>query len=102
MDIDFSSVNLQYLLRARDIAREDLARAVVLLNLSQDFADLLAGLTPEELTAINQIKLPLLLPRQETWWWVRLLKALQDGSPDEIQAVMDHLSLVTIAQRSRE
>ncbi len=102
MDFDFSSVNLQYLLRARDIAREDPERAVVLLDLSKDFADLIAGMTPEELTPIIQIKLPLLLPRQETWWWMRLLKALQEGSPDEIRAVIDHLSLVTISHRPPE
>jgi hypothetical protein len=101
MEIDFSSINLQYLIQARDIAREDPERARILLSLSQEFADLLTTLTPDELTQILHIKVPLLLPRQEAWWWSRLLKTLQEGSPDEIEVLMEHISLSAASRSPR-
>jgi hypothetical protein len=43
-DIDFSRVNLQYLICARDLARVDLERTTVLLGVPDDLVQLLAEL----------------------------------------------------------
>lgn len=95
MTIDFSGLNLHYLIQARDIAREDPERAAVLLGMSSDLADLLAQTTPEEIAPLTQIKVPLLLPRQEIWWWTRLFRAMREGRTEEVKAVIEHLSLIT-------
>ena len=102
MDIDFSRVNLRYLIQARDISREDPERAMLLLSLSKEFVHLLGRVRPEELAQILEIKVPLLLPRHEAWWWARLLQTLQEGSPEEIEAVMKHIELVAVSKAPRE
>lgn len=94
LSADFSAVNLQYLIQARDLARVDQERVAVLLGLSESLAELLAHVTPEELAQLPAIKVPLVAPRLEPWWWSRLLNALRDGEPDEVKAVLEHLGLL--------
>lgn len=94
MEMDFSRVNLEYLIQARDLAREDAEVMAVLLGVPRKLAHVLAEVTPEELTQIIAIKPPLLVPRQEPWWWQRLFKAVRAGRPDELEAVIEHASLM--------
>ena len=96
MKMDFSQVNLQYLIQARDLAKQDPQRAAVLLGIPDEMAGLLPDLSPQQLTQIIAIKPPLLIPRQEAWWWSRLFAALRDGRPDEIEAVIEHAALITV------
>ena len=94
MKMDFSQVNLQYLIQARDLAKQDPQMAAVLLGIPDEIACMLSELSAQELTQIIQIKAPLLIPRQGAWWWSRLLTALRDRRPDEIEAVIEHASLI--------
>ncbi len=93
-DADFSRVNLQYLICARDLAREFPERAAVLLGAPDALVQLLAELDPAALVAVIEVKAPLLVLRQEPWWWDRLFTALQAGRPDEIQAVLEQAGLI--------
>jgi hypothetical protein len=97
MNVDFSRVNLQYLIQARDLAREDPALVPVLLGMSSQLAQRLAALTPDELAQVVAIKLPLLVPRQEPWWWQRLFEAAGAGRPGELEAILAHASLIGAA-----
>ena len=94
MNIDFSSVNLQYLIQRRDLTKQDPQLAAVLLGIPDEMACMLPELFPHQLTQIIHIKPPLLIPRQEAWWWSRLFTALGDGRPDEIESVIKHASLI--------
>ena len=93
-DIDFSRVNLQYLISARDLAREFPQRASLLLGVSDDLTQLLAGFDPAALVAVIEVKAPLLVLRQEPWWWKRLFAALRDGRPDELGTVLEQAGLI--------
>ena len=100
-DIDFSRVNLQYLICARDLARDYPERAAVLLGVPDALGQLLARLSTDELMAVIEVKAPLLIPRQEPWWWHRLFTALQAGRPDEIRAVLDQAGLLVASEGPR-
>jgi hypothetical protein len=93
MNIDFSSVNLQYLIQSRDLTKQDPQLPAVLLGIPDEMVGMLPSLSSHQLTQIIQIKPPLLIPRQDAWWWYRLFTALDDGRPDEIEAVIEHASL---------
>ena len=93
MKRDFSQVNLQYLIQARDLTQQDPQLGGILLGIPDEMATLISDLSPQQLTQIIQIKSPLLTPRQEAWWWSRLFNALRDGRIDEINAVMEQASL---------
>ncbi len=93
-DIDFSRVNLQYLIGARDLARGNPERAALLLGATETLVRLLAELDPAALVAVADVKAPLLILRQEPWWWHRLFIALQSGRPDELRAVLDQAALI--------
>ena len=92
--IDFSRVNLHYLICARDLARASPARAAVLLGAPEALGQLLAQLDPEALAAVAEIKAPLLILRQEPWWWRRLFAALRTGRPEEVQTVLEQAGLI--------
>ena len=96
MNIDFSNINLQYLIQARDLAREDPEQVTVLLGISCHLAELLAEVSPEAHARIPRIKTPLLIPRQEMWWWSRLLNAAKEDGRDEIEAVLEHGNLSSL------
>jgi len=98
LDFDFSDINLQYLLRTRDLARQDPEVVATLQGISVDMAHILTQTTPEELTHITRIKPPLLVPRQQAWWWARLLNAIRSGQPGEIDAILEHAALITSSQ----
>ncbi len=94
MDFDFSHLNLQYLMHARDIARHDPEVAVVLLGISAKLVHMLAELKPEQMSHLTQVKFPLLVPRDEPVWWSRVFRAIREGRSVEIRAVLEHISLI--------
>jgi hypothetical protein len=94
MDIDFSKLNLQYLVRARDLAQIDRELAAGLLGVSSEVVSLLASASPEHLAALATIKVPLVVPRGERWWWIRLLEVIAEGDADELQSVLEHAGLI--------
>ncbi|HHH48365.1 flagellar transcriptional regulator FlhD [Thiohalobacter sp. IOR34] len=96
MSFDFSQVNLQYFIQARDLAKQDPELVATMLGIPDEMARLLAGLTPKELAHVSLIKQPLLLPRQEAWWWSRLFTAVREGRAEEIEAIMEHAPLITV------
>ena len=97
-DFDFSDINLEYLLRTRDLAQHDPEVVAALLGISAKLARSLTQTTPKELTRIIRIKPPLVVPRQEAWWWERLFNALRDGKPGEIDAIIEHAILIMSAR----
>ena len=94
MNFDFSKLNHQYLIQARDLAKSDPERAAVLLGMPIKLAHALADLSPNALVEMTRIKLPLIVPRQEPLWWSRLFNAAREGQSAEIQAVLQHASLI--------
>ena len=94
MNWDFSHLNLEYLIQARDLAIEDQGQAGAILGIPDAMAGILPDLTPQLLADITHINHPLVIPRQDVWWWSRLLVALQSGQPAEIETVMAHASLI--------
>lgn len=98
MKCDFSELNLQYLIQARDIAKEDPEHAAVILGINKRIAKELATLSPAALSMVSKIKVPLIGPNQPTWWWERLLRALDDERSDEVQAIMEHANLLAITK----
>ncbi len=96
MRMDFSQLNLEYLIQARDLTKHDPQLAAVLLDIPDEMVCMLPELSPRQLTQILHIKPPLVIPRQEAWWWSRLFTALRDGHPDEIEAIVEHASLLVV------
>lgn len=94
MSRDFSHLNLEYLIQARDLAIAEPRRAGVILGISDALVGLLPELTPKLLASLTRVHHPLMTPRRDVWWWSRLLKALQDGQPGEIETVMEQASLI--------
>lgn len=97
MDIDFSKLNLQYLVRARDLAQVDPELAASLLGVSTEVVSLLGRTSPEHLSVLAAIRVPLVVPRGERWWWVRLLEVVAEGDSDQVQSVLDHAGLILTA-----
>ena len=97
MKINFSSVNLQYLIHVRDIAREDPDVAAPLLGMSPELATLLAQAPSEYLAKIAEVKVPLLVARGDAVWWYRLLTALSEENSEEIDAVLQSASLAVLS-----
>ncbi len=100
-DVDFSRVNLQYLICARDLARTFPERAPVLLGAPDALVQLLAELDPATLVAVTEVKAPLLVLRQEPWWWNRLFTAIHAGRADELRAVLGQAGLMVAKGRTR-
>lgn len=90
MTYDFSQLNLQYLILARDLAKKDPMLAANLLAVPEDMTNMLASVSPADLSCITNIKVPLLVPHQDTWWWSRLFMAMREGRKEEILAIIDH------------
>lgn len=97
MNMDFSHLNVEYLIQARDLARADPRLTASVLYMPNELAQALATLTPTGLAQLTQIKVPLLVPRPECWWWSRLFRAIRDDNRAEINAIMDHAGLFVIA-----
>jgi hypothetical protein len=93
-DIDFSHVNLEYLLQARDLARQDTKAAALLLGITDPLASQLVDVAPASLVKIKDFKPPLIAPRHDAWWWERLLRALADDASRELQLVLEHAGLI--------
>jgi len=95
MNWDFSHLNLEYLIQARDLAIEDQRRAGAILGIPDAMVGILPDLTPQLLANITRINHPLVTPRQDVWWWSRLLVALQGGQSAEMEAVMAQAALIS-------
>lgn len=96
MNIDFSQVNLMYLIQARDLAAKDRDLVVTLLDIPDELAKQLSEIPPQRLAPVAIIKPPLVTMRQDVWWWSRLLAAIREGRTEEIEAIVDHLPLITV------
>ena len=93
---DFSRLNLEYLIQARDLAVADPHRAGTILGIPDALTGLLLELTPKMLASLTRIHHPLITPHRDLLWWSRLLVALQDGQPGEIETVIEQASLILI------
>jgi hypothetical protein len=102
MDIDFSKINLEYLVYVRDLAKEDIEVMALLLGIPEDLARILAAVKPEEMVRVIEIKIPLLIPRHEPWWWQRLFEAIREGRTDELKAIIEHASLMSAPPVKRD
>ena len=97
MNWDFSHLNLEYLIQARDLAITDQRQTGAILGIPDALVNLLPDLTPKILASLTRIPQPLITPRRDVWWWSRLLVALRDGHPIEIETVMEQASLILSA-----
>lgn len=95
-DIDFSHVNIEYLICARDLARSYPERAAVLLGATPDLVRLLAEVDPATLVAMTPFRAPLLVLRREPWWLRRLFTAFRAGRTEEVWAVLDQEGLIVL------
>ncbi len=102
MNFDFSQTNLQYLIHARELAQHDAKLAATLLGMPDDLAQLLATLSPQDVARVAPIKVPLIIPRQETWWWSRLFTALRDGRAEEIDVIVEQATLLIAPGKANE
>lgn len=98
MTMDFSQVNFEYLVQARDLAREDAPLTATLLDVPLEVTTRLASTKPSDLLHMSQIRAPLLVPRQRKWWWIRFLQAISDGNGTEISTVVDQASLLVVSE----
>ena len=98
MEVDFSSINLQYLLQVRDIAQQHPELASAVLGLPMELTDLFVHAPDECLVEVTKIKTPLLVAKGDAWWWSRLFNALNECRQDEIKAVLEHGSLAAVVQ----
>lgn len=94
-DLNFSSINLQYFILARDLINRDPEMVATLMGISDEMSETLTLVTPTVLGHIARIEPPLLMLRQEPWWWERLFTALKEGRQSEIEAVLDHSGFIT-------
>lgn len=97
MKLDFSSINLQYLIHVRDVARQEPDVAASLLGISPEIANLLAQVPSEYLTKITQVKVPLLVARGDAVWWYRLFKALMENNLGEVESVLQGTNLAVLS-----
>ena len=93
-DFDFSHVNLEYLIQARDLASRNPQAGALLLGTTDELAYQFANLSPAGLTLVTQFKPPLVSPRLANWWWDRLIRALIEGDPNELQVILEHAGLL--------
>lgn len=98
-DIDFSGINYQFLIKAREVAKRDPDLASALLGIPKELVEPLAKTSVTALAPLIQIKEPLLTLRAETWWWERLFQALNDGRQEEIETVMEQVCFVTTSPK---
>lgn len=97
MKLDFSSINLQYLIHVRDVARQEPDVAASLLGISPEIANLLAQVPSEYLTKITEVKVPLLVARGDAIWWYRLFNALIENNLNEVESVLQGTSLAVLS-----
>ena len=95
---DFSHLNLDYLIQARDLALEDRHRACVILGVPNEWVCMLRELTPAMMASVTPIKHPLVIPCRDIRWWSRLFIALRDGEAREIGVVFDQAALEKVSQ----
>ncbi|MDZ7751458.1 MAG: hypothetical protein U5S82_07320 [Gammaproteobacteria bacterium] len=94
MNTDFSKLNLQYLIQARDLAHQAPQCAGALMGVPIQWVEQIGALKPDDLARSIDIRIPLLVPRRESWWWTRLFQALQSGRTAEVDAVLAHAGLL--------
>lgn len=96
MEIDYSNLNLQYLLQVRDVARRSPELGAAILGLPVELVSALASLRAEGLSKLACIKGPLLTLRGDPTWWSRLLTALKESQPGEVDVVLAHANLAVV------
>lgn len=101
MKLDFSNINLQYLIHVRDVARQEPDVAASLLGISPEVANLLAQVPSEYLTKITEVKVPLLVARGDAIWWYRLFNALIENNLNEVESVLQGTSLAVLSSPSQ-
>jgi len=94
MNIDFSQVNLQYLIQVNQLAQHDPVLTTAVTGMSDETALLLSSLTPGDLTQLSLIKSPLLTPHPAPWWWSRVFTALRDGRKEEIKTLLEQMATI--------
>ena len=95
MDSNFSQLNLHYLIQARDLTIRDLQRGAALLGIPEPMGQLLHDMHPSLLARFAGIRHPLIVPRLDTQWWIRLLTVLQEGDREEIALLLNQAILIT-------
>ena len=96
MNLDFSQVNLQYLIQASLLAQRDPVLAATMTGMPDDMASLLSSLTPGDLARVSLIKPPLLTPHNAPWWWSRLFTALREGRMEEVNTLLEQTASITL------
>lgn len=98
MNIDFSQVNLQYLIQANQMAQQDPVLTTAVTGMPAEIAHIFGSLTPGDLARVSQIKSPLLIPHPAPWWWSRLFTALSEGRTNEIKTLLEQTASITLCK----
>lgn len=98
MNVDFSTINLQYLLKTHRIAQGHPELASSVLGLPIDLIHTFSHITDESLAEIAQVKTPLLVTRGDSWLWSRLFNAMKDYRQEEIKDILEHANLAVVVR----
>ena len=87
-DRDIAELNLAWLLKARELAKTDRAKAAVLFGLDQGLSDVLASASIQDLRNLAQSGLMLFRPRFHVRFWRRGCAGDAPSSPGLAQLLM--------------
>ena len=86
--MDFSRINLQYLITLRALAQTEPELAAATAGLPIDVVRLVGQLSLEQLVGLAVRKTPIVRVRGDVTWWTDLLDAAHDGEPDGLTTLM--------------
>lgn len=93
MDVNFAPINLQALLKLQELAMEDPALVGAILGVPDESIQILGDLSPELISTVARVRAPLFRPRGDAQWWHMFLDALHRGNDDEINAILECVSV---------
>lgn len=102
MDVNFSTFNAEYFLAVKDVIRQDPTAGAVLFGTSHEFLQCVSQLTPHQLAKLVNVKMPLVVPRQNPTWWTRFFRAITDGDRSELVTLSDEAGYYLIQRQDNE
>ena len=102
MDINFSRFNVEYFLSVRDIATENIEVAASIFGSPPEFLHSFVILSPHQMANLANVKVPLVVPRENPIWWPRFTRALRDGDHSEVKELSEESSFYLIQAARRD
>lgn len=102
MNANFSSFNAEYFLAVREAIWRNPVAGSVLFGASHEFLNALSQLTPHQLAKLVNVRMPLVVPRQDRTWWTRFLRAVTDGDRSELVVLSEEAGYYMIRPQGNE